>query len=106
MDYQRIYAAFIADRRAAEDTSRLLDTYTESHHISPRALGGDDSPANLIRLTPEDHFFAHLLLAKIHGGKMWYGLMAMCVDRYGKRAASAGYLRRQRKNYARAHQCR
>lgn len=71
MNYQRIYAAFIADRRRTEDTSRLLDDYTEKHHVTPRHLGGDDSPENLIRLTPEDHFFAHLLLAKIHGGRMW-----------------------------------
>lgn len=71
MNYQKIYSAFIADRRQIEDPTGLLDAYVEKHHILPRALGGDDSPENLIRLTPEDHFFAHLLLAKIHGGKMW-----------------------------------
>lgn len=101
MNYQKIYSAFIADRRTSEDTNALLG-YTERHHIVPRSLGGGDESENLIRLTPEDHFFAHLLLAKIHGGKMWYGLMAMCVDRYGKRSADAGYLRRQRKAYSTA----
>lgn len=104
MNYQKIYTAFIADRRATEDAIVLLESYTEKHHIMPRSMGGDDTPGNLIRLTPEDHFFAHLLLAKIHGGKLWYALMAMCHDRYGKRSGDAGYLRRQRKSYARARE--
>lgn len=68
MDYQRIYSEFIADRKRRE--SGLIG-YTERHHILPRCLDGGDEPENLIRLTPEDHFFAHLLLAKAHGGKLW-----------------------------------
>lgn len=71
MNYQRIYKAFIADRRSREEITCLIQPYTERHHILPRSLGGGDEPSNLIRLTPEDHFFAHLLLAKIHGGEMW-----------------------------------
>lgn len=71
MNYQKIYDAFIADRRAKEPITELVELYTEKHHIVPRSLGGDDTPCNLIRLTPEDHFFAHLLLAKIHGGELW-----------------------------------
>lgn len=68
MDYKRIYASFIKDRRAKEAD---LFGYSERHHIVPRSIGGGDERGNLIRLTPEDHFFAHLLLAKIHGGKLW-----------------------------------
>lgn len=68
MDYARIYCEFIADRRAKEGA---LEGYTERHHILPRCLGGSDEAQNLINLTPEDHFFAHLLLAKAHGGKLW-----------------------------------
>lgn len=68
MDYSRIYRSFIEDRRGLESS---LSGYTERHHIIPRSLGGSDAQANLIRLTPEDHFFAHLLLAKIHGGRLW-----------------------------------
>lgn len=67
MDYSRIYAVFIADRKLREPT---LSGYTERHHIVPRSLGGGEID-NLVRLTPEDHFFAHLLLAKIHGGRLW-----------------------------------
>lgn len=69
MNYQKIYAAFITDRRSCE--SHPLIQYVEKHHIVPSSLGGGDEPENLIYLTPEDHFFAHLLLAKIHGGAMW-----------------------------------
>lgn len=68
MNYERIYREFIADRRKREAD---LIGYNERHHILPRSQGGNDEAANLIRLTAEDHFFAHLLLAKMHGGRMW-----------------------------------
>jgi hypothetical protein len=73
MDYHRIYREFIADRKS----KGCPDGYSERHHILPRALGGGDEPENLIRLTAEDHFFAHLLLAKAHGGTMWIAVMRM-----------------------------
>lgn len=68
MNYGRIYCDFIASRMSVPPT---CGEYMEKHHVVPRALGGTNDLGNLIRLTPEDHFFAHLLLAKIHGGKMW-----------------------------------
>lgn len=40
-------------------------------------MGGSDALTNLIDLSPEDHFFGHLLLAKIHGGKMASALRLM-----------------------------
>jgi hypothetical protein len=73
MDYGRVYKEFIADRRLRPRPQG----YTERHHILPRALGGGDEPENLIDLTAEDHIFAHLLLAKAHGGKMWFPLTIM-----------------------------
>lgn len=72
MDYKRIYLEFIADRR-----ERSSIGYTEKHHVVPRSMGGSDEPANIIALTPEDHFFAHLLLAKAYGGSQWGGVFAM-----------------------------
>lgn len=90
MDYIRIYEAFIKDRRAKEPT---LTGYTERHHILPRSLGGGDEPENLIALTPEDHFFAHLILAKIHRGKMASALACMMMitaNHWGRRLASRG----------------
>lgn len=38
-----------------------------NHHIIPRYKGGDDSPANLVRLHPIDHAIAHLVRFKIYG---------------------------------------
>lgn len=77
MDYTTIYSDFIADRRSQE--SALVDSgdYFERHHITPRSLGGEDSPSNIICLSAEDHYFAHLLLAKAYGGVMWLALRAM-----------------------------
>lgn len=66
MDYARIYRAFIADRLRSETPAVF-----EKHHIIPRSLGGGDGAENIIKLSPEDHFFAHLLLAKAHGGMLW-----------------------------------
>lgn len=43
-----------------------VDTYIEKHHILPKCLGGTDETANIARLTPEEHFVAHLLLVKMH----------------------------------------
>lgn len=74
MDYQRIYEEFIADRKKIADQ---IEGYTETHHIVPRAHGGGDEPENLVALIPEDHLFAHLLLEKIHGGKMVAALRIM-----------------------------
>lgn len=74
MDYQRIYGEFIASRR---ERQYKADEYTECHHIVPRCLGGGDEADNLIRLVPDDHFFAHLLLARIHGGKLSAALLLL-----------------------------
>lgn len=40
--------------------------YTERHHITPRCMGGNDDPSNLVALTAREHYVAHLLLANIH----------------------------------------
>lgn len=66
MNYQKIYDNLI-------EKSRLRgkpDGYFEKHHIKPKALGGSDDISNLVNLTLREHYIAHLLLAKILGGKM------------------------------------
>lgn len=60
MNYDTIYNKLIA--RAID---RNLQEYTELHHIVPRCMGGTDEKANLVRLLPEEHYIAHLLLMKI-----------------------------------------
>lgn len=95
MNYQRIYRDFIADRKQREPAG-----YSEKHHILPRCLGGTNDPENLIRLTAGDHFFAHLLLAKIHGGKLWYALNAMVrCQGIGERKKDRSFQRRARHYY-------
>ncbi|MEG0198146.1 MAG: HNH endonuclease signature motif containing protein, partial [Acinetobacter sp.] len=78
MNYQRIYDEFIADRRNKEN---LPTGYTEKHHITPKSLGGDNSKENLIKLTAQDHHFAHELLAKIYGGAMSHALWRMTTSK-------------------------
>lgn len=90
MDYKRIYSEFIKDRREKENT---LTGYTERHHIWPKCMGGSDDAENLIRLTPEDHYFAHLLLAHVYGGRNWAAVVAMC-----QLANDIGKLRRKKLN--------
>lgn len=63
VDYQKIYQDFIESRRANPPGEA---EYSEKHHVIPRCLGGGDDPDNLIQLIPEDHFFAHVVLAKAH----------------------------------------
>ena len=80
MNYLAIYNSLIESRRTTQSTTK-----TESHHITPRALGGDDSESNLIDLSPREHFVAHLLLARIHGGPMWAA--AAFMSRGGTKSA-------------------
>lgn len=83
MNYQSIYDRFIECR-----TDRVIDGRVEKHHIKPRSHGGSNAASNIIRLTPREHFFAHMLLAKVHGGKMWAALAYM--SRGGTKSAK-GY---------------
>lgn len=107
MNYARIYEEFIQDRK----TKFLPEgTYTEKHHIKPRCLGGGDESENIIRLTPEDHYFAHLLMAKAYGGKLWAAVYAMCnlINGGTKKRLKLqcrikfGHVRRSLANYYRA----
>lgn len=61
MNYARIYAEFISDRLAKQP---VKPAYFEKHHILPRSMGGGNGSENIIRLTAEDHIFAHLFLAR------------------------------------------
>lgn len=81
MNYQRIYDDLIASARQNHGFG-----YCESHHIVPRCIGGSDDPANLIDLTARQHLVAHLLLAKIHGGRLVHAAWMMTtMKRYNSR---------------------
>ena len=73
MNYQHIYNQLIAKAQARSN----IKGYVEKHHIVPKSLGGTDFLDNLVTLTAKEHFVAHALLAKMHGGNMWHALMRM-----------------------------
>mgnify|MGYP002507823839 CR=1 FL=1 len=69
------YIRFISTRNPPDKLKGRAKGY-ERHHILPRSLGGLDVAENLIKLTPREHFIAHILLWKAYGEKMtkalWY----------------------------------
>ena len=94
MNYKLIYENLI---NRAKD--RKLDIYTESHHIIPRCMNGDNCAQNLVDLTPEEHHTAHLLLVKIypdHIGLIKAAVM-MSLNLNGNRPKNKlyGWLRRK-----------
>lgn len=79
--------------------TRQLSCYTESHHVVPRCLGGDNSMDNLVDLTPEEHYVAHQLLIKMypeHKGLIW-AAHQLTWQQNGKRNNNKlfGWLRRK-----------
>lgn len=94
MNYKNIY-----DNLIGRAKNRILDTYTESHHIVPRCMNGSNDPINLVDLTPEEHYLAHQLLVKIYPEE--YGLIKaavmMCLNLNGNRPKNKlyGWLRRK-----------
>ena len=67
---------------------RIIDTYTETHHIKPRSLGGSDDIDNLVELTAREHFICHWLLVKMTTGedhyKMLNALRMMRAEKHGQ----------------------
>lgn len=61
MNYQKIY-----NNLCSRAKTRILNQYCETHHILPKCMGGTNDAFNLVVLTPEEHFLAHLLLVKIY----------------------------------------
>jgi hypothetical protein len=78
MDYSKIYNSLI--NRAL--TREWLDGYVEKHHIVPRCLGGSNDSSNLVRLTAEEHFIAHLLLVKIFPTVSGLTVAVICLSRH------------------------
>ena len=82
-------------RQLVSTKNRVLDCYTEKHHIIPRCMGGDDSVENLVVLTAREHYIAHLLLTKctssVYKQKMSYALWNMVNRDNGERTSSTNY---------------
>jgi hypothetical protein len=79
MNYSKIYENLIKKAKYR----RSIEGYSESHHIIPKCLGGTNESENLIELTPEEHYIAHQLLAKIHPNdiRLLHAAVMMCVGR-------------------------
>jgi hypothetical protein len=75
--HQRIYDQII-QRGLTRGLPKRRPKGFERHHIIPISLGGTDDVTNLVDLTPREHFIAHWLLKRIHGGKMAYAFWRMC----------------------------
>lgn len=98
MNYLKLYHRLIVSRKVCPHPTTSV---TEKHHIVPRSFGGDNSKANLVRLTPKEHFIAHLLLVKIFQNKdgpeyrkMLYAFNLMGGARsYGSKITSKLYQR-------------
>jgi hypothetical protein len=98
MNYHRIYHKLIEFRK-----HNIPGVY-EVHHIVPRCLSGGDDPENLVKLSPREHYLAHLLLVKMYPfeKKLLYALNMMSVGNvYQKRKMGNGsmYGRAKRKIY-------
>lgn len=84
MDYSKIYNSLIAraQGRAKVHRDSPCYVYYERHHIVPRCLNGSDESDNLVYLTAEEHWLAHLLLVKIYPGvpSLVFACQAMSVS--------------------------
>lgn len=74
--YSKLYFTIINNSK-----NRLIQDYSERHHIVPQSLGGSNHYENLVDLTAREHFICHWLLIKMTEGedrsKMLYALMGM-----------------------------
>lgn len=97
MNYEAVYQRLI---RFAQIRRPLSRGYYERHHIVPKCIGGSDVSANLVWLTPEEHYVAHQLLVKLHPGNsklLWAALAMTGSGRGNGRAGNKlyGWLRRR-----------
>jgi hypothetical protein len=100
MNYQKIY-----DNITRRGQTRILEGYSEKHHIIPRCMGGTDEATNLVSLTPEEHYLCHLLLVKIHPNNIRLVKAAMFLtsspNNSPRNNKLYGWLKRQYSEYMR-----
>src|SRR3990167_2215573 len=82
------------DKLIARARSRILTGYKERHHIVPRCMKGDNSPQNLVDLTPEEHYVAHQLLVKMHPEVSGLAIAAVRMAKQCTGNKAYGWLRR------------
>jgi hypothetical protein len=100
--YTNIYYNIINKAKSRE---LLEDVYIEKHHIIPKSLGGNNSSANLVKLTGREHFICHMLLPKMTSGtaykKMIHAAIGMKRSRlYQQRYINSRLYNQIKKEYA------
>lgn len=111
--YTNRYMRFICD---CSEANRNLpkDSYTERHHILPKAkefwpefADLSKNKWNSVSLTARQHLIAHHILAKALGGKMWVALWSMvngkCSFYRPNMKIDSVLLALARENHSRAH---
>ena len=77
--YSKTYFSITANAK-----QRIVEGYTELHHIIPQSMGGNNEKENLVELTAREHFICHWLLVKMTEGddrsKMLYALKGMKAE--------------------------
>jgi hypothetical protein len=77
--YSKLYYNITANAK-----QRIVEGYTELHHIIPQSMGGNNEKENLVELTAREHFICHWLLVKMTEGddrsKMLYALKGMKAE--------------------------
>lgn len=91
MNYSIIYDRLVSKGLERGLNKKLLDFYTESHHIIPKCVGGIDGKSNRVLLTAREHFVAHQLLVKIYKDTKYFykmiralNAMSMSNDKYSR----------------------
>lgn len=93
MNYALIYRRLVS---RAQD--RVFAGYAERHHITPKCMGGQDDKANIVRLTPEEHYVAHQLLLKMYpdNTKLLYAATMLAMGHAGRRTNKLyGWIKRR-----------
>lgn len=79
-------------RSKTREEARVLLGYTESHHIIPSALGGDDSKENRVFLSAREHFICHYLLPYFTTGDNRYKMLSAIIGMKRKRGFQDRYI--------------
>ena len=90
MDYTAHYNRLIERARY-----RVIEGYSERHHVLPRCMGGGNEPWNIVSLTAEEHYVSHQLLVKMYPqqGGLVHAACFMSKRATGNKAY--GWLRRR-----------
>ena len=75
------------NRLLLRENKKDKNFYQEKHHIIPKCMGGTNDKENLIWLYPQEHYYAHKLLALENPKEkgLQYAWWNMCHCLFGER---------------------